>query len=52
MTEEIEKKIVNYVKDGGSLFAWHSGLSSYSEDGLLNESFLKTLHECINWCIK
>lgn len=144
MTEEIEKKIVNYVKDGGSLFAWHSGLSSYPEDGeynkmlkgyflhhpekndvvqyapqkdvikefesaiepfefvdehyfvkceendtnvflrsfskdgqsiagwyhhfgkgkvccltpahredgLLNESFLKTLHECVNWCIK
>lgn len=33
MTEEIEKKIREYVEDGGRLFVWHSGLASYPEEG-------------------
>lgn len=34
MTEEIERKIKEYVESGGRLFVWHSGLSSYPENGL------------------
>lgn len=33
MTKEIERKLTEYVKKGGKLFAWHSGLASYPEDG-------------------
>jgi len=32
MTEEIANEISQYVKNGGSWLAWHSGLSSYSID--------------------
>lgn len=34
MTEEIERKIKEYVENGGRLFVWHSGLASYPENGL------------------
>ncbi len=33
MSREIEEKIKNYVQNGGKLFAWHSGLASYRENG-------------------
>ncbi|MCS7201795.1 MAG: ThuA domain-containing protein [Dictyoglomus sp.] len=33
MSSEIEEEIVKYVKNGGILFSWHSGLASYSPDG-------------------
>lgn len=33
MTDEIEKKIEEYVENGGKLFVWHSGLASYPENG-------------------
>ena len=29
MTSQLEQQITRYVKDGGSLLAWHSGLVSY-----------------------
>ncbi len=33
MTSDIEKKIVNYVNNGGSWMAWHAGLALYDETG-------------------
>ncbi len=33
MTNDIEKKIVDYVKNGGSWMSWHSGLVFYDETG-------------------
>ncbi|MEZ0537570.1 ThuA domain-containing protein [Caldicellulosiruptoraceae bacterium PP1] len=33
MTEEIENKLVDYVKNGGKIFVWHSALASYNENG-------------------
>lgn len=33
MTYDIEKKIVDYVNNGGSWMAWHAGLASYDETG-------------------
>jgi len=33
MSEDIEKDLVEYVKNGGKLIVWHSGLASYNVDG-------------------
>ncbi|WP_024832891.1 ThuA domain-containing protein [Ruminiclostridium josui] len=33
MTRDIEKKIVDYVNNGGSWMAWHAGLALYDETG-------------------
>jgi type 1 glutamine amidotransferase len=33
MTEEVSSKITNYVENGGSWLAWHSGLASFPVDG-------------------
>ncbi|MCD8510724.1 MAG: ThuA domain-containing protein [Bacillus sp. (in: Bacteria)] len=33
MTPEIEEALSNYVKAGGSILAWHSGLAEYEPDG-------------------
>jgi type 1 glutamine amidotransferase len=33
MGSDIEEEIVRYVENGGRLFVWHSGLSSYPKDG-------------------
>ncbi|KKI90455.1 hypothetical protein WQ54_21110 [Bacillus sp. SA1-12] len=32
LTDELDDKIVNYVKAGGSMLAWHAGLASYPSD--------------------
>ncbi|MFJ5761440.1 ThuA domain-containing protein [Neobacillus sp. NPDC093182] len=44
MTEELSIVITNYVNNGGSWLAWHSGLASYPVEGsyvkMLNGSFL------------
>jgi type 1 glutamine amidotransferase len=29
LTEEIDEKIANYVKNGGSVLAWHAGMAGY-----------------------
>lgn len=39
LTESDEMKITNYVKKGGSWFAWHSGLASYET----NSSYIEML---------
>jgi type 1 glutamine amidotransferase len=33
MTAEVEKALVSYVSEGGSLLVWHAGLASYDEKG-------------------
>lgn len=33
MNEEIENAIVDYVKTGGSILAWHAGMALYPTDG-------------------
>ncbi|WP_077622382.1 ThuA domain-containing protein [Sediminibacillus massiliensis] len=30
LTEELDRKITNYVEEGGSILAWHAGMASYS----------------------
>jgi type 1 glutamine amidotransferase len=44
MTEELSLVITNYVENGGSWLAWHSGLASYPVEGsyvkMLKGSFL------------
>lgn len=32
LTDEVEKAIIRYVDEGGSLLAWHSGLANYGRD--------------------
>lgn len=32
MNSEVEKAIIQYVQDGGSIIAWHSGLANYGAD--------------------
>lgn len=39
MTEEVSDQIVDYVKNGGAWFAWHSGLASYATES----SYVKML---------
>lgn len=29
LTDEIDRKIVNYVSEGGSILAWHAGMAGY-----------------------
>lgn len=32
LTAEFDEKIVNYVKDGGSVLAWHAGMAEYPKE--------------------
>ncbi len=32
LTDELDKKIVNYVEDGGNVLAWHAGMAGYEPD--------------------
>lgn len=32
LTEELDQQIVRYVKNGGSLLAWHAGMAGYSNE--------------------
>ncbi|HOJ92302.1 MAG TPA: ThuA domain-containing protein [Dictyoglomaceae bacterium] len=41
MNSEIEVAILNYVKDGGIIFAWHSGLASYDPEGIYVKDILR-----------
>ncbi len=37
MTPELEEQITRYVRDGGSIFAWHSGIVSYESNQRFND---------------
>jgi type 1 glutamine amidotransferase len=54
MTPDIENQITSYVANGGSFFAWHTGLSSYVQKGkfvsMLKGSF--RFHPSINKPVK
>lgn len=32
LTDELDKKVVNYVEDGGNVLAWHAGSAGYEPD--------------------
>ncbi|WP_223591944.1 ThuA domain-containing protein [Neobacillus bataviensis] len=32
LTEDLDKKLVNYIKEGGSILAWHAGMAGYSPE--------------------
>jgi type 1 glutamine amidotransferase len=32
LTEELDRKLVRYVEEGGSVLAWHAGMAGYSSD--------------------
>ncbi|QIZ07176.1 ThuA domain-containing protein [Priestia megaterium] len=32
LTEDLDKKIVSYIKEGGSILAWHTGIAGYPSE--------------------
>ncbi|MFP5114656.1 ThuA domain-containing protein [Bacillaceae bacterium C204] len=32
LTEDLDNKLVNYIKEGGSILAWHAGMAGYSSE--------------------
>ncbi|MFP5105323.1 ThuA domain-containing protein [Neobacillus sp. C211] len=32
LIEDLDKKLVNYIKEGGSVLAWHAGMAGYSSE--------------------
>lgn len=42
LTESVERQIIDYVKQGGNWFAWHSGLAGYEE----NKGYVSMLGGC------
>ncbi|MBM7572955.1 ThuA domain-containing protein [Aquibacillus albus] len=39
LTDELDKQLVNYVKEGGSVLAWHGGMAAFDE----NSHYIKML---------
>ncbi|RSL30678.1 trehalose utilization [Salibacterium salarium] len=39
LTDELDKQLVNYVKEGGSMLAWHAGMASFDK----NSNYIKML---------
>lgn len=45
MDSEIEQQIIQYIRNGGSWFAWHAGLASYDD----NELYINMLKGCFDY---
>jgi type 1 glutamine amidotransferase len=37
LTEELDQRIVNYVRAGGSVLAWHAGMAGYPQESLYTQ---------------